>query len=119
MNAPGRQACGVLPIAAGDYEVALIKNPTLTGASWNTSQFTHVDFDTASTALTGGTIVQVDYVSGDNKAGTPLSGSAGYNFDLQLGASLAGVSDVYTLAIRVLSGTGEAIGSLAFIDLTD
>jgi len=36
-----------------------------------------------------------------------------------LGASLAGVSDIYTIGVRVLSGTGDAIGGLAFIDLTD
>ena len=33
------------------------------------------------------------------------------NFDLQLGATLSGV--------RVLTGTGDAIGGSAFIDLTD
>lgn len=113
------QQLSVLPTSAGDYEIALIKNATLTGASWNTTDFTHVDFDTTATALSGGTIVKVDYTSGSNKSGTPLQGVAGYNFDLQLGASLAGVSDVYTLAARVLSGTGSAIGSLSFIDLTD
>ena len=46
---------------------------------------------------------------------------AGYNFDLQLGASLAGVSDVFTLAVRTLgtTPTGSALGVIDFIDLTD
>ena len=46
---------------------------------------------------------------------------SGYNFDMQLGVSLAGVSDVYTLAVRVLSTppTGDAYGVIDFIDLTD
>ncbi len=113
------QTMNVLPTSAGDYEVVLVKNATLTGASYDTTTFAHVDFDVSATAMTGGTIVAVDYLSGTNKVGTPLSGATGYNFDLQLGVSLAGVSDVYTLGIRVLSGTGSAIGSLAFIDLTD
>jgi len=42
-----------------------------------------------------------------------------YNWDLQLGSSLTGTSDIYTLGIRVLSGSsGAAIGSLTFYDLT-
>jgi hypothetical protein len=43
-----------------------------------------------------------------------------YNFDLQLGASISGTSDIYTVAIRTVSGatTGDAVGSLSFYDLT-
>jgi hypothetical protein len=39
---------------------------------------------------------------------------------LQLGSSLAGVSDIYTIQIRTVSGatTGDAVGSLTFWDLT-
>lgn len=113
------QEIQVLPTAAGDFEIALFKNATLTGASYNTSDFAHVDYDVTATALSGGTIVQLAYTSGSNKTGVPLATPSGYNFDLQLGVSLAGVSDVYTLAVRVLSGTSSAIGSISFIDLTD
>ena len=38
--------------------------------------------------------------------------------DLQLGATIGGTSDIYTLAVRTLSGTHSAIGSLSFWDLT-
>lgn len=109
---------GVYPVAAGDYEIALIKNATLTGASYVTGTFQNVDYDVTATALTGGVIVKNDYASATNKAGAPIASGTGYNFDLQLGVSLAGVSDVYTLAARTLSGTGSATGSLSFLDLT-
>ena len=49
-----------------DYEVALVKNPTLTGASF-TSNTTNVDFDTTASAMTGGTIIDLTYVSGSNQ----------------------------------------------------
>ena len=101
-----------------DYEIALIKNPTLTGSSF-ASLSTNVEFDTAATALTGGTIVQSTYVSGSNQGSGLGSGDIAYNFDLQLGVSLAGVSDVYTLAARTISGTDDVIGALSFYDLTD
>ena len=113
------QLVSVLPTSAGNYEIQLVKNPTLTGASWVTSGFNNVEYDITASAMTGGTVVQVEYASATNQAGGSTVGSAGYNFDLQLGSSLAGVSDIYTVGVRVLSGTGDAIGGLAFIDLTD
>lgn len=112
----------VLPTTSQNYEVALIKNPTLTGASWTAvSSTANVEYDVTASATTGGTIVQTDYATSSGSGGTQaLAGSTGYNFDLQLGASLAGVSDIYTVAIRTVSGatTGDAVGSLSFYDLT-
>lgn len=101
-----------------DYEVVLIKNPTLTGASW-ASNSTNVELDVTATALTGGTIVDLDYVSGSNQGSGVVSEGSDYNFDLQLGASLAGVSDIFTLAARTISGTDDIIGSMSYYDLTD
>ena len=109
-----------LPIGSVlDYEVALIKNPaSLTGASYS-SVSTNVEADTSATAMTGGTIVSVSYVSGSNQGSGLVSEGADYNFDLQLGVSLTDVSDVYTLAARTISGSDDIIGSLSFYDLTD
>jgi hypothetical protein len=112
----------VLPTTNQNYEVALIKNPTLTGASWSAvSTDANVEFDVAATATTGGSIVQTDYVTASGSAGVSNTAfPAAYNFDLQLGATIAGVSDIYTVAIRTVSGatTGDAVGSLSFYDLT-
>lgn len=109
-----------LPVSAtNDFELALIKNPaSLTGASW-TSLSTNVEYDVSSTAMTGGTIVQTSYVAGSNQGSGVGSGGTDYNFDLQLGVSLAGTSDVYTLAARALVGSDTIIGALSFYDLTD
>jgi hypothetical protein len=101
-----------------DYEVVLMKNPTLTGASFS-SLSTNVEYDLAATALTGGTIVQHVYTAGSNQGSALASGDQTYNFDLQLGVSLAGTSDIYTLAARTLSGTDDIIGALSYYDLTD
>ncbi len=113
----------VLPTTSQNYEVALIKNPTLTGATFAATvpSDSNVEFDVAATATTGGTIVQSDYLASNTAGGTGSTSFANaYNFDLQLGASIAGVSDIYTVAIRVVSGatTGDAVGSLSFYDLT-
>jgi hypothetical protein len=108
-----------MPTSASDYfEVALIKNPTLTSASF-TSLSNNVEFDTAATALSGGTIVKSDFVSSGVLASTPLNEPSSYNFDSQLGVTIGGTSDIYTLAARVITGTGDGIGALSFWDLTD
>jgi hypothetical protein len=112
----------VLPTTSQNYEVALFKNPTLTAASWTAvPSDSNVEYDVSATATTGGTIVQTDYVTSSGSGGTQgLSAATGYNFDLQLGATIAGVSDIYTVAVRTVSGatTGDVVGSLSFYDLT-
>lgn len=108
----------VIPTTSDIFEVALIKNATLTGASYNTTDFAHVDYDIAATALSGGTVVQSDFVASTNQSSGNLSAPTGYNFDLQLGVSIAGTSDVYTLAVRTMSGSGGSVyGSMSFYDL--
>lgn len=114
------QQLTVFPTTNQNYEVVLVKNATLTGASWVTSDSPNVEYDVTATAMTGGTIVQHEYMSSSAQATSSTAAPIGYNFDLQLGVSLAGVSDIYTVGIRTISGatTGDAIGGLSFFDLT-
>lgn len=109
-----------LPTVTQNYEVVLLKNATLTGPSWATSVSTNVDYDQTSTAVTGGVVVAQDYVTSTSQGRSAARVDAGYNWDLQLGSSIAGVSDVYTLAIRTLDATptGDAWGAISFFDLT-
>ncbi len=112
----------VMPTSTGDdFEVILAKNSTgLTSASWAAvSSDANVEQDTSATAMTVGTIVDIQYVKATNQSSGTINQPAAYNWDLQLGSSLTGTSDIYTLGIRVLSGSsGAAIGSLTFYDLT-
>ena len=105
------------------YEIALIKNATLAGASWSaTSTDANVEMDVSSTSISSaGTLVQNGYIANIGGGGqTSTIEPTGYNFDLQLGASLASVSDIYTLGVRTLTGAtkGDGFGTLSFIDLT-
>lgn len=110
----------VLPTASASttFEIVLVKNPTLTGASWGATDSNNVERDISATSYTGGTIVHSQYVQSSNQAQGFSSGGGDYNWDLQLGASLAGTSDIYTIAVRTTSGTQTAIGSMSFWDLT-
>lgn len=116
------QIVKVLPTAGQDYIITLVRNPTLTGASWNTSTFTNVDYDVSATAMTGGDIVQLDYITNTVQAGSGIDAPTGYKWSLQLGRTIGGTSDIVTIGIRTaVSGTpaGSALGSLIFYDLTN
>lgn len=109
-----------LPTVTQNYEVVVLKNATLTGASWASSSSTNVEFDQSATSLTGGVTVAQDYVTSTSQGRSAARVDSGYNWDLQLGSTIAGVSDVLTLAIRTLDATptGDAWGAISFYDLT-
>lgn len=100
------------------FEIALIKNATLTGASYDTTTFENFDYDITATALTGGTIIHSDYLGSSNQASPQLDVNGSYNWALQLGRTLAGVSDTLTVAARVTSGTGDVASTFELFDLT-
>ena len=124
--ASGRTGAVVLPDgysvlcsgANAEFEVALFKNPTLTGASFVASDSANVEQDISATAMTGGTMIRNTYTSSGAQVDGSVDSPENYNWDLQIGATIGGTSDIYTLAVRTLSGTHSAIGSLSFWDLT-
>lgn len=115
------QQIKVFPLTAQDYKVSLVRNATLTGASWDTSTFNNVDYDITATAMSGGDIMQVDYITNTVQAAGGINQATGYNFANQLGRTIAGVSDTMTIGIQTITATptGSARGSLMFFDLTN
>jgi hypothetical protein len=112
----------VMPTTQGYYEVALIKNATLGGTvNWSpVPSDADVEFDVSATSLSAGTITQLEYLTSTNQSTGSVSSPLSYNWSQQLGVSLAGVSDVYTLAVRQLSSspTASVLGALSFYDLS-
>jgi hypothetical protein len=123
--APGRENAVVipnqystLPISSGNFEIAMIKNAILTGDSWTSTDSTNVQADYSATSLSGGKIIKVEYVASTNQSRFSINRETDYNWDTQLGRTQTKQSDTYTLAARILTGTGDIIGSLGFYDLT-
>lgn len=117
-------ALSVLPIAQGNYQYALIRNPdTLTGGTWvtHTPSSGNVEYNISATAMTVGTIVLEGFVTSSNQSSSQINLGNGSvaRFDLQLGRTNADtpVSDVYVLAVKSLSGTQSALGSISWSDL--
>jgi len=111
-----------LPSTADNFQIALVKNATLSSPSWSAvTSDSNVEQDISSTSYTGGTLVYAEFATG--KTGRSiLSVGSGYNWDTQLGASIAGVSDTLTLVARTVTtgaaATGGGIGAISFYDLT-
>jgi hypothetical protein len=124
--APGREDAIIIPSQFGgfpltanvNYVVSLIKNPSLTGAAFTSSTNPNVQYDTSATSMSGGEVVGYVYVASTNQARGTVFVQESYNWDLQLGRKQNKVSDIYTLAIRTLSGTGSGVGAIGFYDLT-
>ena len=117
------QVANVMPTSAGNYEVVLARlddATSLTSASWVTADFENVEYDVSATAVTiaANQIVDQFFITATNQSAGATAEAVGYNFDTQIGATIGGTSQVYVLAVRVLSGTGDAVGSISFYDLT-
>ena len=129
--ASGRTGAVVIPdgfsvlctTTPADYEVALLKNPPFSVApTYNPTGSANVEFAVNGTlnsgSITDAMMVSHLYASGSNQSGGSASADGAYNWDLQLGASLSNVSDVYVLAVRPISGNEDFYASLSFWDLT-
>lgn len=98
------------------YRWILLQNPTLTGATWTgTSASGSVQYDTAASAnaVTGGTQLASGYISSRELSvlGTDF-------FSFQLGRTLAGVSDVVTLALAATSNNADVLAQIGWQEIT-
>lgn len=110
----------VLPLSSSSttFEIQLVKNATLTGPSWTQTSSDNVEFDVSATAITGGAVVDDIYVVESNLVSSFVANNREYNFAMQFGRTMAGVSDTYTIVARTLSGSQTALATFSFWDLT-
>lgn len=102
-----------LQLAAFGYRVIL--NPTLTGASWTSTDVTSaIEYDISATALSGGTVLDQGIFVGSNKGGAASVSSAEVDFSQQLGRTLAGVSDIWCIAAIATTNNDDAVASVSW-----
>jgi len=105
----------VLSPSVNYYRWVLLLNPTLTGATFATTSPTGtVDIDTAATAISGGIEIQSGYASARELS---ILSAVDY-FQFQLGRTLAGVSDIVTLAIAATANNADVLAELGWQELT-
>ena len=104
----------VLSPTVNYYRWKLVSNPTLTGATFaGTSTSGTVEYDTAATAISGGIELQAGYVSSRE-----LSVLGADEFAFQLGRTLAGVSDIVTLAMAATSNNADVLAQIGWQEIT-
>lgn len=104
----------VLSPTVNYYRWKLVLNPTLTNADWaGTSTSGTVEYDTAATAISGGIELQAGYVSSRE-----LSELGADAFAFQLGRTLAGVSDIVTLAMTATSNNADVLAQIGWQEIT-
>jgi hypothetical protein len=112
---------GFYPEDTGYYTIAMIRNGTLTGATWgSTLAGGQVDVDTGATAISfaESDIISLTYSNASNQSTASIAAAEVYNWALQIGVDLAGTSDIYTLAAAIDGGTGDVLGNISFWNLT-
>jgi hypothetical protein len=104
----------VLSPTVNYYRWKLVLNPTLTNANWaGTSSSGTVEYDTAATAISGGIELQAGYVSSRE-----LSELGADAFAFQIGRTLAGVSDIITLAMAATSNNADVLAQIGWQEIT-
>ena len=104
-------------VSNSDFEIQLILNASPSTAFSYTSYSDNVEYDlTGTKTITNGTIIGKAYLSG--KASNSIQFGDGFNFDYQLGQTIAGVSDTLTLAAKGASANDDVVGNLKWVDLT-
>ena len=105
-------------ISNSDFEIKLIRNATPSTAFSYTSYSDNVEYDlTGTKTITGGTVVGQAYLSGKG-ANNLTFAQDGFNFDYQIGQTIAGVSDTYTLCAKGASNGDDICGAIKWVDLT-
>jgi hypothetical protein len=105
----------VLSPSVNYYRWTLLQNATLTGATWaGTSPTGTVQYDLGATGISGGIEIQTGYASAREL--TQLSATDFFQF--QLGRTLAGVSDVVTLALAATANNADVLAELGWQELT-
>src|SRR6056300_712398 len=95
-------------ISISDFEVQLRLNATPSTAFSYTTYSDNVKYDlTGTTTITGGTIIGKAYLS--------IQFGDGFNFDYQLGQTIAGVSDTLTLCAKGASNGDDVVGNLKWV----
>lgn len=108
----------MFPYSTGEYNVVLLKNPTLTGGTWVTSETGNVEYNISATGVTGGSTLYNAYVSSSNQSSGPISLGGNERLFMQLGRTNADtpVSDTIVLAAKSYKNAGSVIGSISWFD---
>lgn len=105
----------ILNVANADFEWGLFLNATPASALTYNPATSRVSYAIDEINISGGRKISGGYMGGKT---APFSlGDGGFDWDYQLGETIAGVSDTLTLAVRATSTSKNAAGMLKWYEL--
>lgn len=105
----------ILNISNADFEWGLFINATPATALTFTTATNNVEYAVNAVNVSGGRKVAGGYMGG--KTAPYALGDGSFDWDYQLGETIAGVSDTLTLAVRASSASKSAAGMLKWYEL--
>ena len=101
-----------------NYRYKLLLNATLGNTTWQTHETTNVEYDlAANNVITDGTTLNSGYVTQGTKPDNTTIGSLD-DFNIQLGRTLTGNSDVLTIAAESDGTNAKLCATMQWFDLT-
>jgi hypothetical protein len=96
------------------YEYALIRNASITGGSWttHTGSGSVLEYNITATSMTGGVVEESGLFESSNQSRQIINSNLQYAFEQQLGRTIDGTSDTFTLGVRHLVTGGNVYGTL-------
>lgn len=96
------------------YEYALIRNASITGGDWIThaGSGSVLEYNISATSMTGGVVEESGLFESSNQARQIINETLQYAFEQQLGRTIGGTSDTFTLGVRHLLTGGNVYGTL-------
>lgn len=92
---------------------SIILNSTVSGGSWVTHSNGNVDYNITANSVSGGTTVLSGYINSSSS----LELSEINNFNYQLGRTISGTSDVFTLAFTPINANSVIYAGLTWYEL--
>lgn len=112
---------GFLLSSGDDFLLEVVKNPTLTGASWSNAPAGYMQLDLTASALSGGTTIYSSYGSGGAAGGLLSAGSSGSSssdaLSYKINSLLDGTSEIISLVGTNLTATATASAFINYREL--
>lgn len=99
-----------------NYKYKILLNTSLTAPTWVLSDTGNIETSITETGLSGGIVLDSGFINSAVK-GTALNMSVDDPFRFQLGRTLAGVSDILTLAVTS-DTTSSVVGLVNWTEYT-
>lgn len=107
----------ILGLTNAAYKWYVVYGTVLTDSNFlSAGTYSNVEVDTSATGLTytNGRVVTEGFFVGSAKGGSATIGESQVPFTLQIGRSLAGVSDIVTIAALATSNNDKAVASVTW-----